>query len=219
MSGATEPEEGSGILVKRLGLSPEACDRLETLRAILTEWNDRMNLVGPQELTRYWTRHALDSAQLVALAPASATRWLDLGSGAGFPGLVIAACIADRQSALVDLVEKSPKKCQFLRAAAEAMGVPARVLPIRAEDAPDAPHHVITARAFAPLPRLIEHAKRYLARGAIGLFPKGGDFRNELTAAGFTPVGGAFVQGSMRVEALESISNPQARVLRIQLVG
>jgi 16S rRNA (guanine527-N7)-methyltransferase len=174
-----------------------------------------MNLVGPNELARYWSRHALDSAQLVTLAPDSAARWLDLGSGAGFPGLIIAAFIADRPNARVHLVEKSPKKTEFLKAAAAAMEVPVGILNQRAEDLRVQPYDVLTARAFAPLPRLIEYAKPFLASGAIGLFPKGADYEAELTAAGFKPSGGAYLSGSMRAEATPSVTNPAARVLRL----
>ena len=202
-------------LLRAVGVSHETCERLETHRALLADWNARMNLVGPNELHNYWSRHALDCAQLLALAPEGAKTVLDLGSGAGFPGLVTAAQLADVSGARVDLVEKSPKKSAFLRAAAEAMGVPARVPPLNAADLPDADYDVILARAFAPLPRLMDHARRFLTRGAIGLFPKGSGFASELTAAGFTPNGGAFSSGSMRAELLVSQTNPEARVIRI----
>jgi 16S rRNA (guanine527-N7)-methyltransferase len=209
------PEEGPHLLAARIPLSETAGTALETHARLLAEWNAKMNLVGPNELSRYWSRHALDSAQLVTLAPQAAAKWLDFGAGAGFPGLVIAALVADRPGARVHLVEKSPKKAEFLKAAVAAMGVPAGVLNARAEDIRVQPYDVITARAFAPLPRLMEHAKPFLAEGAVGLFPKGADHAAELTAAGFQPSGGAYVQGSMRAEALGSLTDPSARVLRI----
>ena len=97
--------EGPELLEAHLAVSPETRIRLETHLRLLTEWNAKMNLVGPNELARYWSRHALDSAQLVSLAPETATKWLDLGAGAGFPGLVVAAFVADRPNARVHLVE------------------------------------------------------------------------------------------------------------------
>jgi 16S rRNA (guanine527-N7)-methyltransferase len=207
--------EGPAVLEAHVALTEQTRLRLETHLRLLAEWNVRMNLVGPKELARYWSRHALDSAQLIALAPADAARWLDLGSGAGFPGLVIAALIADRPGARVHLVEKSPKKAEFLKAAVAAMEVPVGVFNARAEDVRVQPYDVITARAFAPLQRLMEHAKPYLAEGAVGLFPKGADYEAELTAAGFQPKGGGYFQGSMHAEALGSLTDPGARVLRI----
>src|SRR5215510_1547051 len=92
----------------------ETIDRLETHRRLLQDWSGRMNLVGPKELEAFWQRHALDSAQLVALAP-QAKRWADLGSGAGFPGLVVAAFVAGQPGASVHLVESTGKKAAFLR--------------------------------------------------------------------------------------------------------
>jgi 16S rRNA (guanine527-N7)-methyltransferase len=207
-------DDGPEVLAP-LGVSRETIERLFTHRALLETWNARMNLVGPRELGHYWSRHVLDSAQLLRLAPPDAVRWADLGTGAGFPGLVIAAALADREGALVRLIEKSPKKATFLREAVRAMAVPAVVVNAMVEDAPSDGVQVVTARAFAPLPRLIEHARRFFDQGAVGLFPKGTDHVAELTAAGFTPDGGAFLQGSMRAEALESMSNPAGRVLRI----
>lgn len=206
--------EGPDLLAAHLPVSPETRTRLETHLHLLTEWNAKMNLVGPNELARYWSRHALDCAQLVTLAPDTAARWLDLGSGAGFPGLVIAAFVADRPGARIHLVEKSPKKAEFLKAAAAAMKVPVGILNQRVEDLRVQPYDAVTARAFAPLPRLIEYAKPFLASGAIGLFPKGADYEAELTAAGFKPNGGAYLSGSMRAEAMPSVTNPVARVLR-----
>ncbi len=211
-----ETPEGASLLEAHIPLTGEARARLEIHARLLAEWNAKMNLVGPKELARYWSRHALDSAQLVLAAPPAAAKWLDLGSGAGFPGLVIAALIADRTGARVHLVEKSPKKAEFLKAAVAAMGVPAGVLNARAEDIRAQPYDVITARAFAPLPRLMEHANPFLAGGAIGLFPKGADYAAELTAAGFKPDGGAYVQGVMRASVLASLTDPAAGVLRIE---
>lgn len=207
--------EGPAVLEAHYPLAEATRRRLETHFRLLTEWNARMNLVGPHELGRYWSRHALDCAQLVALAPARAVRWLDLGSGAGFPGLVVAAYLVDRPDAAIRLVEKSPKKAAFLKAAAASMQVPVTVFNARVEDLVPEAYEVVTARAFAPLPRLIEYAKPALASGAIGLFPKGADYQSELTAAGFKPGGGAYVQGAMRAEALPSVTNPAARVLRL----
>jgi 16S rRNA (guanine527-N7)-methyltransferase len=194
-----------------LNVSQETMERLEIHRRLLTEWSERMNLVGPRELEQFWERHALDSAQLAHLAP-RAKRWVDLGSGAGFPGLVVAAMLTDTPGASVHLVESTGKKAAFLVAVAEAAHLPVRVFNQRIEafDAGEGPYDVVTARALAPLPRLIAYAKPILDRGAIGLFHKGADLDAELGAAR-----GALQGGGFRAEVLESLSDPRGRIVRI----
>lgn len=193
------------------GVSRETIERLETHRRLLAEWSERMNLVGPRELDAFWSRHVLDSAQLIKLAP-DARRWVDLGAGAGFPGLVIAAMLADKPATLVHLVESTAKKVLFLRAVIEEAGLPAKVFNQRIEDfgAGEGPYQVVTARALAPLPRLMAYAKPLLDRGAIGLFHKGADLDAELTAANDALKGGAY-----RADVLESLSDPRGRIVRI----
>lgn len=198
-----------------LGVSRETRERLETHRALLAAWAPRINLIGPGELQHYWARHALDCAQLPRLAPAART-WLDLGAGAGFPGLVIAAVLAAEEGPYrVDLVEQNAKKAAFLREAARAMGVEARVIhgKLEAHD-PQQTYDAVTARALAPLPRLIAHARPWLDRGALGLFPKGADYGSELRAAGFSDQGGVFED--LEADAVVSVSDPRARVVRIR---
>ncbi len=198
--------------IRDLAVPRETAERVETHRRLLEEWSQKFDLVGPRELENYWRRHALDSGQLVRLAPA-ALRWIDLGAGAGFPGLIVAALIADRPGAHVDLVEATGKKAEFLETAAHAMGVPARVIHARIEDigAGDRRYDVVTARALAPLKRLMTHAKPFLDRGAEGLFLKGAQAEAEMAAAGLGPHGGAF-----QAEAAESLSDPRGRIVRVR---
>jgi 16S rRNA (guanine527-N7)-methyltransferase len=202
---------GSTAFQAALNVSQETLDRLETHRLLLAEWSERMNLVGPKELELFWPRHALDSAQVVRLAP-GARRWVDLGSGAGFPGLVVAAMLADVPGASVHLVESTGKKAAFLRAVAEAAALPVQVFNQRIEDfgAGEGPYDVVTARALAPLPRLMAYAKPILASGAQGLFHKGADLDAELSAAKEALQGGGF-----RADVLESLSDPRGRIVRI----
>ncbi len=192
-------------------VSRETIGRLEIHHRLLVEWSGRMNLVGPKELDFFWSRHALDSAQLVQLAP-EARRWVDLGSGAGFPGLGVAALRDDRDGARVDLVESTGKKAAFLRAVIEEADLPARVFNQRIEDfgAGEGRYDIVTARALAPLPRLIGYAKPILDRGAQGLFIKGARIDAELAAARNVLDGGAF-----RADVLESLSDPRGRIVRI----
>jgi len=192
-------------------VSRETLGRLETHRRLLEEWSGRMNLVGPKELELFWPRHALDSAQLIKFAP-QAKSWVDLGSGAGFPGLVVAAFLAAQPDTAVHLVESTGKKAAFLRAVAEAAGLPVTVFNQRIEDfgAGQGPYDVVTARALAPLPRLIAYAKPILDRGAIGLFHKGADLDAELAAASDALNGGAY-----QADVLESLSDPRGRIVRV----
>jgi len=213
---------GPADLAADLGLPPAAVDRLKVHFGLLTAWSPKINLIGPSELQHYWRRHALDCAQLVAHAPGART-WLDLGSGAGFPGLVIAAVLAGEEGerpCRVDLVEQNAKKAAFLREAAREMQVSARVLPVKHQSLdPQERYDVLTARALAPLSRLIPHAKPWLDRGALGIFPKGADYGSELQAAGFS-LGGERQWGWENLEAdvLESLSDPDARIVRIRAV-
>lgn len=199
------------VFATEFGVSRETSERIETHRRLLAEWSERMNLVGPKELDLFWSRHARDSAQLLALAP-DAKRWVDLGSGAGFPGLVIAAMVAGTTGTEVHLVESIAKKARFLNAVIEEAGLPARVFNERVEDfgAGTGGYDVVTARALAPLPRLIAYANPWLARGAQGLFHKGADVDAELAAATAALDGGGY-----RAEVLESVSDSRGRIVRI----
>ena len=138
-------------------------------------------MAAPSTLPSLWERHILDSAQLLPLAPA-ALRWLDLGSGGGFPGAVIAILLRDRPGASIDLVESNAKKGAFLKTVLGELEAPARVHVARIEafEGIAGGCGVVTARALAPLPLLLELAAPWLAAGATGLFHKGRDYRREV---------------------------------------
>jgi len=203
------PDYGPADLKRDLSLDDAQIARIAAHRALLADWSQRMNLIGPKELDQYWRRHALDSAQLVQLAP-EGRRWIDLGAGAGFPGLIVAALLADAPGAEVALVEATGKKAAFLREAIAVMGVPAVVLHGRAETVvPKAARYdVVTARAFAPLPRIMDYARPVLSRGAVGLFLKGADLDGELAAA-------AAAGWAIEADTVESLSDPRGRILRV----
>ncbi len=161
---------------KALGLVPvsrETEARFAVYADLLLRWQRVMNLVGPSTLGQIWTRHIADSAQLHALAP-TAWRWADLGSGAGFPGMVIAIHLRGRPDAAVHLIESNTRKCAFLREVARECDAPAFIHNARAEDVLPGLRDIdiLTARAVAPLPRLLEMGKLPLSRGASGLFLK-----------------------------------------------
>lgn len=165
-------------------VSRETLARFETYAALLEKWTARINLVSRSTLPDLWRRHFHDSAQLFDLAPPTARTWIDLGSGAGFPGLVIAILAAEKAQGLaVTLVEADTRKAVFLQTVLRELGIPGDVLPIRIEQLDPRPADVITARALAPLPRLLELAAPFCHPGTRLLLPKGRDAGSELTAA------------------------------------
>lgn len=166
-------------------IAPQTLARLDRFVALLLQWQATTNLVAPSTVPELWSRHVADSLQLVPLAP-GARHWADFGSGGGFPGLVIACALADTPGARVHLVESNLKKAAFLREAARITGVPAEVHAMRTEDFVDQcvePVEIVTARALAPLEKLIESAYPLLTNGAQALFLKGRDVEVELTTA------------------------------------
>jgi 16S rRNA (guanine527-N7)-methyltransferase len=166
-------------------VSRETAERLDQFVAVLLDYQQRMNLIAHSTEPIIWTRHIADSLQLLALAE-DARIWVDFGSGAGFPGLVIACAMAEIPGALVHLVESSTKKAAFLREAARLTGAAAEVHAERAESfVGHAPGgiDVVTARAVAPLTELLGLAYPLLKKGARGVFPKGQDVDAELTEA------------------------------------
>ena len=166
-------------------VSRETSARLDELVTLLLKWQATTNLVAPSTLGHVWTRHVADSLQLRTLAP-EARVWLDLGSGGGFPGLVLACSLAERSGARVHLVESNAKKAAFLREAARMLRLPALVHAARIEEVIHRwtePVDIVTARALAPLADLLAYAAPILKTGAQGLFPKGQDVEVELTEA------------------------------------
>lgn len=177
--------EGLALIETIAPVSRETVDRLDRFAAILSRWSKAKNLVGPDTLARIWTRHIADSVQAQACVP-EARRWADLGAGAGLPGLVIAILLAGEHRANVDLVESNGRKCAFLRAAQRETGAAATIRCMRIEDyVGDIAREVeaVSARALAPLDRLIALAYPLLAAGAVGVFHKGQDVERELTEA------------------------------------
>lgn len=163
-------------------VSRETFSRLGQFEDEFKKWSRRINLAAASTLPDLWTRHILDSAQIMKLAPL-ARRWLDIGSGGGFPGAVIAVLLREREGGFIELVESNAKKTAFLKTVLGQLQAPARVHTARIEDAlPRLDGHieVVTARALAPLKRLLELAEPVLAAGATALFHKGRDYRSEV---------------------------------------
>ena len=166
-----------------LPLPTSALADLHAYRDLLSTWNGRMNLVGPSAMAEFWTRHVADSAQLLSLAPGART-FADLGSGAGLPGLVLAILLKGVSGARVHLVESLAKRCAFLTEAVSVLALPAIVHHARAEALRPAPVvDVVTARAVAPLDKLLAFARPVLKPGVRGLFLKGRSAAAEIEAA------------------------------------
>ena len=172
------------VLRRDYDVSRETFGRLKTHVALLRKWNPAVNLVSPRSLPHVWERHVLDSAQIWALRPEGARVWVDLGSGGGFPGLVIAALAAQDQPEMqVHLIESDSRKAAFLSTVLRETGLGGQVHAARIEDVNDLRADIVSARALAPLDRLLAVAQPLLAPGGIALFPKGATWKTELTQA------------------------------------
>ncbi len=168
-------------------VSRETFADFQTWNNLLTHWNKKINLVSPSTISNYWLRHALDSWQLTPLLPTQPTILLDLGSGAGFPGLAAAIFYKNIPDSHTYLIEANGKKCNFLRAVIRKLNLPATAIQARAEQVPDhlqdKPIDIITARAFAPLPKLLTYSASYWTENTQGIFPKGKHWQDEVEAA------------------------------------
>lgn len=170
------------------GVSRETADRLAVYEGLLRTWQRTINLVSPATLEDAWHRHFADSAQLLHFSPSDAKNWLDLGSGAGFPGLVLAILLAERApEAHMTLVESDSRKAAFLREVARKTGVAVEIRVERSENtatqAKSQIRDAITARALAPLPKLLGLALPFFSPQTVALFPKGREVEVEIDEA------------------------------------
>lgn len=163
-------------------LPPDVQERLRAYAALLATWTRRINLISRADQPHIWSRHIEDSLRLIPHIPANATRAIDLGSGAGFPGLVLAIATGIH----FDLIESDRRKAAFLAEAARLTQAPATIHPVRIESCRLAPAPLVTARALAPLPELLALAMPLLAAGGTMLLPKGARAAEELAAAHLT---------------------------------
>ena len=188
------------------GATPAQMADLERFNALLMEWNAHMNLVGPASLPDFWSRHVWDSAQLLKVAP-DALAWADLGAGAGLPGVVLAILRKGREGFHVHLVESLGKRCRFLEAVVSDLSLPATVHNARAEEL-KLHVDIVTARACAPLARLIGYAQPYLKAGAVGLFLKGQDVAADLKEA--------TRYWDFKASVIPSLSDPRGRIVKLE---
>jgi 16S rRNA (guanine527-N7)-methyltransferase len=165
-------------------VSRETLERLKTYEALLRKWNQRINLVARSTLPDLWQRHFVDSMQIFDLAPPKVDHWVDLGSGAGFPGLVMAIMALDTGSpARVTLVESDARKCAFLQTVIRETGARARVINDRIENIPPLGADVLSARALSDLGALLGFAELHMRPDGVAIFPKGENWQKEVTAA------------------------------------
>ncbi|NOX72855.1 MAG: 16S rRNA (guanine(527)-N(7))-methyltransferase RsmG [Alphaproteobacteria bacterium] len=196
----------------RINVSRETIGRLKIYHDLLQKWNPVINLVSRSTIKGIWHRHFLDSAQLWELRPQNATTWLDLGSGAGFPGLVIAVLAKGEESSLtMSLVESDARKSAFLLNASQIVDTPVIIYTKRAEDLESEPFDVISARAFAPLVSIFEYSERFLKENTVLLLPKGKNHELELTEAR--------KYWTFELQKTQSVTDPDGVILKIEGLG
>jgi 16S rRNA (guanine527-N7)-methyltransferase len=190
-------------------VSRETSDALQAFEALVRRWNPAINLVSKASLDNIHDRHPVDSMQIYSFLPESAKLWVDLGSGGGFPGLVIAVMArADRPNLQIVLVESDARKATFLRQAAQTLDLKVHVLNERSESLPAQQADVLSARALAPLTALLGHAERHLRPGGLGIFPKGERYAEEIAVAEKT--------WSFALTTQPSLSEPGSAILMIR---
>ncbi|HEY4403710.1 MAG TPA: 16S rRNA (guanine(527)-N(7))-methyltransferase RsmG [Xanthobacteraceae bacterium] len=198
---------------RALALTPvsrETLARLDRFVALLLKWQETTNLIAASTVPIVWTRHIADSLQLLDLAP-HANIWVDVGTGGGFPGLVIACALGGQEGRLVHLVEGSTKKAAFLREAVAATQSPAQVHAVRMENFVETfagKADIVTARAVSPLSSLLGECWPLLKHGTLGVFPKGQDVEAELTETSKC--------WKMEADLVPSRTDPRARIVMVR---
>lgn len=190
-------------------VSHETLERLKAYARLLQQWQDRINLVGPATVADMWQRHFMDSAQIAGLVAdvrpeLDSATWLDLGSGAGFPGLVLSIMGFTN----IHLVESNRKKCTFLRQVIRETGASAKVYDMRIEDLPQINTDVVTSRALSSLSMLLELAAPFISRDTELWFLKGQDVDKELQQA--------TISWKMDVQSFPSCTEEAGRILRLR---
>lgn len=196
-------------LLKKMNVSRETLERLEIYETVIRKWNPRINLVSRNSLEQLRTRHILDSVQVFRCLESLTGHWVDIGSGGGFPGIVVAIMAAAEAPGLkVTLIESDQRKSAFLRAAARECGVPVKVISQRIEQAEPQQADVISARALADLSLLLEFSERHLKPCGTALFSKGASWKKE--------VDNSQQHWRFDAEPITSLTEPDAVVLKLR---
>ncbi|NVK16493.1 MAG: 16S rRNA (guanine(527)-N(7))-methyltransferase RsmG [Rhodobacteraceae bacterium] len=195
-------------LLGSFNVSRETMQRLDVFEKVIHKWNPKINLVSRSSIDQLWDRHIADSIQVFRCV-STPNRWLDIGSGGGFPGLVVAILAADEVPEMkVTLIESDQRKSAFLRTAARECGVSLSVISGRIEQVEPQNANVLSARALASLDDLLEYADRHLAADGIAVFPKGQNWKKE--------VDNTRQRWRFEMEAAKSLTEPEAVVLKIR---
>lgn len=204
-----KPCHGQTIFRGLYNVSRETMDMLVAYENCLIKWNPAINLVSKQSMADLWTRHIQDSAQLWALMPKTATSLIDLGAGAGFPGMVLAILAKENSTPLkISLIEADQRKCSFLQYVCREIGLEPEIIAERIENIPSLSADVITARALAPLDQLLEFAERHKSTDGCCIFQKGRNVEKELTEAR--------KNWTFKVQKTQSQTDPSGTILTIR---
>ncbi|WP_122074454.1 16S rRNA (guanine(527)-N(7))-methyltransferase RsmG [Pseudophaeobacter sp. EL27] len=196
-------------LLEGLNVSRETIERLEKFEEVLLKWNPRINLVSKNSLADLWQRHIVDSVQVFTCVKDSGKSWVDIGSGGGFPGIVVGIMAAEYSpKTKVTLIESDQRKSAFLRTAARECGVPVTVLNQRIEQAEPQGAQILSARAVADLDALLEFSERHLAEDGMAVFPKGASWKKEVDKAA--------ERWRFDVEQITSLTETEAVILKIK---
>ena len=197
------------VALANIDVSRETIEKLERFAELTRKWNPSINLIAKSTVPDIWTRHILDSVQLYKFAPNSPSHWLDIGSGGGFPGVVMSAIAAELSpTTKFTYIESDQRKATFLRTAVRELGLNATVIADRVELANPQDADVITARALSALNELFPHIIRHLTEGGIAILPKGKSFQQEIIQARS--------DWHFEVEAHQSMTDEQARILVVK---
>lgn len=188
-------------------VSRETKEKLDDFARLVSKWNQRINLVSKTDVRHLWDRHIVDSVQIASLAQ-NPENWLDLGSGGGFPSIVVAIVVQDKKTQNMVCVESDARKCVFLKTAVRELGLNVNVQQVRAEDfLVTEPFEMVSARALAPLTKLLEYSTPLIKRSGFAIFPKGKNWKEEVRKAERS--------WSFDLDVIESLTDPEAAVLRL----
>ena len=191
----------------QLDVSRETLQRLDIFAKLVEKWNPKINLVSKTDVESLWDRHIVDSIQIAGLSHVPGA-WVDLGSGGGFPSIVVAVVRNIKSPQHMVCVESDERKCAFLRTAARELGLVVDVQNTRIEDMHVAqPFETVSARALAPLPKLLEYSLPVLERSGCAIFPKGKKWKEEVRAAERS--------WSFDLDVINSLTDPEAAILRL----
>ena len=203
------PSDDRMAFERNVDVSRETIDRFAQFAETLKKWNRKINLVSSGTIDAIWSRHFLDSAQIFELAPATAIKWTDIGSGGGFPGLVVAILAKEKRPDLTfSLIESDIRKSVFLSTIARDLSLNVQVIAQRIEDAAPQCADIVSARALAPLDVLMRYADRHGKVGGAFLFQKGASYQTELTAARES--------WHMDCDVIPSITDPNSAILMVK---